>query len=110
MKMIRAIVRPERVDNAIQDLQRSGIVAMTRWDVTGRGRHGGIRIGAARYDELAKVMLMIVVEEHQVETAVGAIVGGARTCNPGDGRVFITEVSDAYSVRTGEPLACSASK
>ena len=102
MKMIRAIVRPERVEHVVTDLERSGIVAMTRWDVTGRGRSGGIRIGAARYDELAKVMLMIMVEDREVQTAIGAIVGGGRTCNPGDGRVFITHVTEAYRVRTGE--------
>lgn len=102
MKMIRAIVRPERVDAVIRDLARSGIVALTRWEVTGRGRHGGLRIGSARYDELAKVMLMIVVEDRELSTAVGAIVGGARTCNPGDGRVFVADVADAYTIRTGE--------
>ncbi len=103
MKMIRAIVRPERVEHVVTDLERSGIVAMTRWEVTGRGRSGGIRIGSARYDELAKVMLMLVVEDQEVQTALGAIVGGARTCNPGDGRIFITNVAEAYNVRTGEP-------
>ncbi len=106
MKMIRAIVRPERIEQVIQDLERSGIVAMTRWDVTGRGGHGGLRIGSARYDELAKVMLMMVVEDDQLETAVGAVIGGARTCNPGDGRVFVTEVSEAHNIRTGEVCPC----
>ena len=106
MKMIRAIVRPERVEHVITDLERSGIVAMTRWEVTGRGRSGGIRIGSARYDELAKVMLMLVVEDQEVQTALGAIVGGARTCNPGDGRIFITNVTEAYNVRTGELAPC----
>ncbi len=106
MKMIRAIVRPERAESVTGDLQRSGIVALTRWEVTGRGRQGGVRIGSARYDELAKVMLMIVVEDDLVQTTVGAIVGGARTCNPGDGRVFISDVSEAYNVRTGEASPC----
>lgn len=106
MKMIRAIVRPERVEHVITDLERSGIVAMTRWEVTGRGRSGGIRIGSARYDELAKVMLMLVVEDQEVQTALGAIVGGARTCNPGDGRIFVTNVTEAYNVRTGELAPC----
>ncbi len=106
MKMIRAIVRPERVTDVTEELERSGVVAMTRWEVTGRGRHGGVRIGSARYDELAKVMLMIVVNDEQLQTAVGAIVGGGRTCNPGDGRVFITDVSDAYNIRTAEACAC----
>jgi nitrogen regulatory protein PII 1 len=106
MKMIRAIVRPERAECVTEDLQRSGIVAMTRWDVTGRGRHGGVRIGSARYDELAKVMLMVVVEDDLVQTVVGAIVGGARTCNPGDGRVFISDVSVSYNIRTGEACSC----
>ena len=70
--------------------------------VLGRGRQKGLQVGAASYDELAKVMLMVVVEDGDVPNVLEAVMEGARTGNYGDGKVFVTEVLDAYTIRTGE--------
>ncbi|MCW3134594.1 MAG: P-II family nitrogen regulator [Methanophagales archaeon] len=102
MKMIRAIVRPEKVEKVVDSLEKEGFVALTKLNVFGRGKQKGIQIGPTKYDELLKVMLMLVVEDGDVEKVVDTIQGSARTGSFGDGKIFITEVEEAYTIRTGE--------
>jgi nitrogen regulatory protein PII 1 len=102
MKMVRAIVRPEREEDVLRALEARDLWAFTRMDVFGRGRQQGIQIGAAKYDELAKSLFMVVVEDEDLPKALEAFEAGARTGNPGDGKVFISEVEQAITVRTGE--------
>ncbi len=104
MKMIRGIVRPEKEMDVVKNLEKSGFTAYTKLDVLGRGKQKGIQIGSARYDELAKVMFILVVEDADVARAVDALKTGARTGNPGDGKVFVTEVEQAITIRTGEKV------
>ena len=70
-------------------------------NVFGRGKQKGIRVGTVCYDELPKVMLMLVVEDGDLQKAVNVIQNSARTGNIGDGKIFVTDVSEAYTVRTG---------
>ncbi|RLG30920.1 hypothetical protein DRN97_09960 [Methanosarcinales archaeon] len=70
MKMIRAIVRPEKVEEVVDSLEKEGFVALTKLNVFGRGKQKGIQIGPTKYDELPKVMLMLVVEDGDVEKVV----------------------------------------
>ena len=49
MKLIKAIIRPEKETEVIQGLEQAGIAALTKWDVLGRGRQKGIQVGAAVY-------------------------------------------------------------
>jgi nitrogen regulatory protein PII 1 len=102
MKMLRAIVRPEREEDVLRSLEARGLWAFTRMDVFGRGRQQGIQIGAARYDELAKSLFMLVVEDEDLPKALEAFERGARTGNPGDGKIFVSEVEQALTIRTGE--------
>lgn len=102
MKMIRAIIRPEKESGVLTALERSGFSAMTKIDVLGRGKQRGIKIGSARYEEIAKLMLMLVVEEKDVERAVDIIKISARTGNFGDGKIFVTPIEEAITIRTGE--------
>lgn len=104
MKMVKAIVRPERENEVVKALEAAGIVAMTRMDVLGRGQQGGVQVGATLYDEIPKVQFLIAVEDDQVEAAVQAIQEGARTGSFGDGVVFVGPVESAYTIRTGGPL------
>jgi nitrogen regulatory protein PII 1 len=104
MKMIRCIVRPDKEWDVVKTLEKSGIFAFTKMDVFGRGKQKGIQIGSARYDELAKTQFMIVVEEEDLTRAMDAIKVGARTGNPGDGKIFISDVDEAYTIRTGEKV------
>ncbi len=101
MKMIRAIVRPERERHAIAALEAIGEYALTKIPVTGRGRQGA-QSGVLNYAELAKVMLMLVVPDERAEAVIAAINRAAYTGFPGDGRIFVSEVDKAVRLRTGE--------
>ncbi len=102
MKMIRAMIRPENEQAVIRELDAAGVAGFTKWESLGRGRQKGIQVGPVVYPEVPKLSLMIVVEDAQVPKTVLAIQAGARTGHPGDGRIFVTEVESAYTVRTGQ--------
>jgi len=101
MKMIRAIIRPETIDKVADALEAGGFVALTRMDVFGRGKQKGIKVGNVVYDNLPKSMLMMVVDDERLEPAVKIIEESARTGNIGDGKIFVTTVDEAYTIRTG---------
>ena len=102
MKLIKAVVRPEKETDVIQGLEQAGVSALTKWDVLGRGRQKGIQVGAAVYGELSKLCLMLVVQDDDVTKAVEAILKTAKTGHPGDGRIFVSDVKEAYTIRTGK--------
>jgi len=101
MKMIRAIIRPNKEEKVVEHLEKEGFYSMTKMNVFGRGKQKGIRVGTVCYDELPKVMLMLVVEDTEVPKAINVIQNSARTGNIGDGKIFVTDVSESYTVRTG---------
>ena len=107
MKCIKAIIRPEKEADVVRGLEEAGIIAMTRWDVLGRGRQRGIQVGSSTYGELPKVYLMLVVEDAQVPLAVETIMERAKTGNPGDGRIFVSTVKETYTIRTGKAEAAT---
>ena len=102
MKLIKAIIRPEKEVEVIQGLEQAGLSALTKWDVLGRGRQKGIQVGAAVYGELSKLCLMLVVQDAEAPKAIEAILKTAKTGHPGDGRIFVNEVKEAYTIRTGK--------
>jgi nitrogen regulatory protein PII 1 len=101
MKMIRAIIRPNKEEKVVEHLEKEGFYSLTKMNVFGRGKQKGIRVGTVCYDELPKVMLMLVVEDTDVQKAINVIQNSARTGNIGDGKIFVSDVSEAYTVRTG---------
>ncbi len=102
MKLLRAIIRPEREREVVRALERAGILALTKIPVTGRGRQGGATNGALAYADLAKTMLLLVLEDEQVDRAVTTIAHAAYTGNPGDGQIFVSPVEKTVRLRTGE--------
>ena len=102
MKLIKAIVRPEKETEVMQGLEQAGLSALTKWDVLGRGRQKGIQVGAAVYGELSKLCLMLVVQDGDVAKAIEAILKTAKTGHPGDGRIFVSDVKETYTIRTGK--------
>lgn len=102
MKMIRAVIRPEAVDKVVDSLEGGGFTALTRIEVFGRGKQKGIKVGNVVYDNLPKTMLMMVVDDDMLESAVKIIEGAARTGNIGDGKIFVSSVEEAYTIRTGQ--------
>ncbi len=102
MKMVRAVVRPEQEQAIITALANNGFSAMTKWDVLGRGKQRGIQVGSQMYDELAKIMILIVVEDQQIDPVIKTIIEAGFTGFPGDGKLFVTPVEAAYTLRTGK--------
>ena len=102
MKMIRAVIRPEAVDKVADSLETGGFTALTRIEVFGRGKQKGIKVGNVVYDNLPKTMIMLVVDDDSVEKSVKIIEDSARTGNIGDGKIFISSVDEAYTIRTGQ--------
>ena len=110
MKMIWAIIRPEYSQKVIDALEKTGISAMTRLHVTGHGTEMGITAGMINYSEIPKEMLMLVLPDIDIARAVRIISTMAKTWqkeNPGlgaigDGKIFVTYVEDAYTIRTAE--------
>ena len=102
MKLIKAIVRPEKVDDVVDALSNAGYPAFTKIDVVGRGKQGGLRVGEIFYDELPKTMLLIAVDDDDVSKVVEVVGTSAYTGNFGDGKIFIQPLEEAYTIRTGE--------
>ena len=101
MKMIRAILRPETADAVAEGLADAGFVSLTKIPVFGRGKQKGITVGATHYDELPKTMIMVVVEDGAVDEVIKLVKYKAYTGNFGDGKIFVSPVETAITVRTG---------
>ena len=102
MKMVRAFIRPEKEQEVVQALEGAGYGSLTKMPVFGRGKQKGLQVGPIYYDELPKTLLMLVVEDEQAKHVVEVIEDKARTGFIGDGKIFISPVEEAYTIRTGE--------
>lgn len=101
MKMIFAIVRPEKVYEVNKALVDAGYGASTKWSVAGRGKQHGIQVGEIVYDEMTKNMLMVACDEEDKNEIIDIIMDTARTGengNSGDGRVFVVPIEEAYTI------------
>jgi nitrogen regulatory protein P-II 1 len=109
MQMITAIIRPERVDFVKKALEERGLYGMTITEVRGRGDQKGISLQyrgkTVSVDMLPKCRVDIAVSDHEVDTVIEAVCGGARTGKVGDGRIFVLPIARSVRVRTGEELA-----
>jgi nitrogen regulatory protein PII 1 len=103
MQMIRAIIRPGMENKVIESLEKEGCISLTKMEVFGRGKQKGIHTANIDYDELQKTMLMMVVDDEHKDKAIQIIMESARTGKYGDGRIFVTPVEEAYTIRTGKP-------
>jgi nitrogen regulatory protein PII 1 len=104
MLMIRAIVRPERVDAVMECLMAEGFPAVTRMNVSGRGKQRGIKIGDVTYDEIPKELLLMVVPDADKDLLIKTVMKAARTGDKGafgDGKIFVSPVEEVYTVSSG---------
>ena len=104
LTMVRAIVRPEKTDEVLAALMAAGFPAVTKFNVAGRGKQRGIKIGEIQYDEIPKVMLICVVEDNDKEFVLKTIMEAARTGSKGafgDGKIFISPVAEMYTISSG---------
>lgn len=106
MKQITAIIRHFKAEDVKEALVKAGILGMSISEIRGFGRQKGQKetYRGAEYmvSFLPKLKLEVVVTDDQCDTAVQAIAEAARTGNVGDGKVFVSEVSQVMRIRTGE--------
>lgn len=108
MLMIKAIVRPEKSNVILAELNDAGFPAVTKIDVVGRGRQRGVKIGDVVYDEIPKELLMLVVRDEDKEDVISIIMRNAKTGEQGhfgDGKIFVGPVEEVYTISTGKKEA-----
>ena len=106
MKKIEAIIKPFKLDEVKEGLQELGVQGMTVIEAKGYGRQKGHTelYRGAEYvvDCLPKIKIEVVVADDQLDAALEAIVGAARTGRIGDGKIFVSDIVDVLRIRTGE--------
>ena len=106
MKKIEAIIKPFKVEQVKKALTDIGVSGMTAGEVKGFGRQKGhteiYRGSEYTVDFLPKIKLELVLPDEQVEAAITAIVGAARTGKIGDGKIFVLPIEEAIRIRTSE--------
>ncbi len=106
MKLIRAIIRPEKLNDVMKALFQADVQGITVWRVQG---HGGETSPVATYrgttvkmELTEKVMLDVGVSDPFKEPVIQAILKSARTGEVGDGKIFVFPVEEVHRIRTGE--------
>jgi nitrogen regulatory protein P-II 2 len=106
MKMIEAVIKPQKLDEVKNALGQLGILGATAIEVKGFGRQLGHteRYRGAKMDIgfVPKVLLKVAVKDADLEKAISAILTNARTGQVGDGKIFVTDISKVFRIRTGE--------
>ncbi len=105
MLMVKAIVRPEKVDETLAAMMYAGFPSVTKMDVFGRGKQRGMKMGEITYDELPKEMLFTVINDEDKDFVIETIMKAARSGSKGafgDGKVFVSPVEEVYTVSSGK--------
>src|ERR1700730_5788834 len=106
MKKIEAIIKPFRLEDVKDALVEIGVAGLTTVEVKGFGRQKGhteiYRGSEYTVEFVPKVMVIVVVGDSVVESAVAAIVKAGKTGEIGDGKVFVSTIDEAIRIRTEE--------
>ena len=106
MKLIKSIVRPNKVDDVKDALAKLNISGMTVTEVRGHGKQKGhtaiYRGKEYNVSLLPKMQIEVVVPDRLLHDCIKAVIEAARTGEIGDGRVFVMPVDESYKIRTGE--------
>jgi nitrogen regulatory protein P-II 1 len=106
MKLIKAIIKPERFEAVKKALEDKGVTGMTVTEVQGRGEQKGITLEyrgkTMIVDMLPKTQIEIIVRDNEADDLITTIIGAAKTGKIGDGKIFVLPVDTAIRVRTGE--------
>lgn len=106
MKKIEAVIKPFKLDDVKEALQAIGLQGMTVLEARGFGRqkgHAELYRGAEYVvDFLPKIKIEVVVGEDQLDPAIEALIKAAHTGKIGDGKIFVSDVSEVIRIRTGE--------
>ncbi len=106
MKKIEAIIKPFKLDDVKDAVNDIGVLGLTVTEVRGYGRQKGhtelYRGAEYAIDFLPKIKIEIVVEDSMLEQVIEIIKDKAQTGKIGDGKIFISSISDVIRIRTGE--------
>ena len=105
MKKIEAIIRKSKYRDVKQALYDAGISFFSYWDVTGKGneKEGHVYRGVTyNTSDIQRRFISIVVNDEFEEPTINAILSAAATGEIGDGKIFVSEISESYRIRTGE--------
>ncbi len=101
MKLITAIVRPEKIGAVTRALASCGFNGYSKWAVNGRGRQQILKNASNSHPEMEKSMLYIVVENHNKTEVIDIIVRTAKTGetgSPGDGKIYVVDIDEQYTI------------
>ncbi len=106
MLKIEAIIRPDKLNDVKEALEKIGQDSMTITEVEGRGRQKGVqlewRVGTYTVEFLPKTKVEIVCEASEKQKIIDAICDAAVTGEVGDGKIFVSEIKEAHRIRTNE--------
>jgi nitrogen regulatory protein P-II 1 len=106
MKKIEAIIKPFKLDEVKEALQELGVQGMTVLEAKGYGRQKGHTelYRGAEYvvDFLPKIKIEVVITDDQLASAIEVIQSAARTGRIGDGKIFVSDITEVVRIRTGE--------
>lgn len=106
MKKIEAVIRPEKLEDVKEMMNKAGIYGMTVSMVSGcglqKGRREIYRGTEVNINLLPKIKIETVVKDSIVEELIEGIIRVTKTGEIGDGKIFIYNVEDAVKIRTGE--------
>ncbi len=106
MKVIIAVIKPDRLEAVKQELYKADVNLLTVTEVLGHGRQMGVTEVYRGVKEmgnlLRKVQLLIAVNDKFVEPTIKAIVAGAKTGDTGDGKIFVLPLEECVRIRTEE--------
>jgi nitrogen regulatory protein P-II 2 len=106
MKMIEAIIKPFKLDDVKDALVEIGVQGMTVSEVKGFGRQKGSKetYRGAEYttDFIPKVKIELYVADNQVARVIETITRTAKSGSVGDGKIFVSDISEVVRIRTGE--------
>ena len=106
MKLVKCIIRPNKVEEVREALSQVNVSGMTVSEVRGHGRQKGHKViyRGREYSVtlLPKMMIDLVLPDDQVDEVLKVVIETARTGEIGDGRIFVLPVEQGYNIRTGE--------
>ena len=106
MKKVEAIIRTHKLDDVKSALVEAGIEGMTVVEVRGFGRQKGhtemYRGTEYAVDFVTKAKLEIILADEKLQEAIDAVLQAAQTGNVGDGKIFVSDITESIRIRTGE--------
>ena len=106
MKLVRAIIKPFKLQEVRESLVESGVIGLTVSEVKGYGRQKGhtelYRGAEYSVDTLPKMKLDILIDDENVGSVIETITKSASTGKIGDGKIFVTNIEEIVRIRTGE--------